>query len=59
MKQIKKYLVKHLTTDKIETFNSLDEAKERTKYIRHLGLGALIYCQTSSLYGDNTTLVEF
>lgn len=59
MKQIVKYQVKNLVTDKVEEFNSLEEAKQRALYIRHLGIGALVYRKTTNIFNDNVQLVEF
>lgn len=58
MKQVIKYQVRNLITEQVTTYDTLEEAKDRAKNLRFLGIGALVLRKTSSLYGDNTIIMD-
>ncbi len=58
MKQIVTYHVKNLVTNNSTSYDNLDEAKKKAQNLRLLGIGALVFRKTSSLYGDNTIIMD-
>lgn len=58
MKQIVTYHVKNLVTNNSTSYDNLDEAKKKAQNLRLLGIGALVFRKTSSLYGDKTIIMD-
>ena len=58
MKQVIKYVVKNVATNNLTTFAELESATKHTKFLRKLGIEAILFKQISSLYADRFIKME-